>query len=63
MARIEEQQVVITLSKLVSDKQTGEVDPLLSDDMLETLQEAIEGLVGDSSIIVEITSAEGEAEL
>ena len=55
MAKIIENRVTIVLSRIASNDQEG-LDPVLGEDELETLQKAVEGLVDDSSVVVEIES-------
>ena len=56
MAQIIEEKITIVLSRIVPNKST-ELEPVLDADQLETLQTAVEGLVDDSSIVVEIEQA------
>lgn len=53
MAKIIEEKVTVVLSRIASNDQEG-LDPVLDEDQLETLQKAVEGLVDDSSVVVEI---------
>jgi hypothetical protein len=53
MAKIIEEKWIVTLSRIASNLQEG-LDPVLDDDKIETLQQAVEGLVDDASIIVEV---------
>lgn len=52
MAKIQEQSVVITVSKLVKDN--AELSELISDDITAALQSVAEELLGDS-VVVEVT--------
>jgi len=54
MAKIKEEKTVITLSKLVANHDDTDTEPILGEEECATLKEAVEGLIGDSSIIVEI---------
>ena len=54
MAKIHEETVVITLSKLVKDNDTG--TEIVSNDIVASLQEAIEELLG-TGIVVEVVRA------
>ncbi len=49
MAKINEQKVTFTLSKLIRDK--DEQGPILDDEMLATLFEAIQQMVGSETLI------------
>ena len=54
MAKIVEDSVTIVFSRLVKDSDADAVTPVLDEEQLETLQQAVEGLVNNSSIVVEI---------
>ncbi len=53
MAKIIENRVTIIMSRLAANA-AEEPEPVLDADQLDTLQKAVEGLVDDSSIVVEI---------
>ena len=54
MAKVVEGKYTIVLSKLVKDKDDVEVS--LTDEELETVQSAVEELVDDASIVVEVVA-------
>jgi hypothetical protein len=57
MAKIIEEKITVVLSRIVSNDQEEGLDPVLDEDQLETLQKAVEGLVDDSSVVVELEQA------
>lgn len=54
MAQIVEERVTVILSRLVKNGKDAALKPILNEDDLETLQQAVEGLVEDDSVVVEI---------
>lgn len=55
MATLVRESYIVNLSRLVKDKDADEPSiPILDDSSLKTLEQAVEGLVDDSSVIVEI---------
>lgn len=56
MAKIQEQAVVIRLSKLVKTGQASS-ETLIADDTLAALESVVAELVGDDSVVVEVESA------
>lgn len=54
MAKILDENITITLSTILRDNDN---DPheMISDDQLETLQAAVEGLLEDATILVEVS--------
>lgn len=57
MAHVISERIVVTLSRIAKDSVT-ELDPVLDEDSLATLTEAVEGLVADESIVVEVAQEE-----
>jgi hypothetical protein len=57
MAKIKEQNIVITLSALVKNQDKADSSTLVSDDILANLEAIVQELVGDS-IVVEVSSGE-----
>jgi vacuolar-type H+-ATPase subunit E/Vma4 len=53
MAKIIAERVTVVLSRIVSNDVEG-LDPVLSDEELDTLQQAVEGLINDDTVVVEI---------
>ena len=53
MARVVEEKVIVVMSRLVPNN-TKELASVLDAEQLETLQKAVEGLVDDESVVVEI---------
>jgi len=53
MARIVEEKITVVLSRITSNKH-DDLGPVLDEDQLETLKQAFEGLIDDSSVVVEI---------
>lgn len=54
MAKIHEEVVIVKVSKLV--KTDAETDALVSDELMESLEQVVQELLGDS-VIVEVESA------
>lgn len=55
MAKISQELIKVTLSTIVRDNDTNSKDvSLISDEQLETLQAAVEGLLEKDSIVVEV---------
>jgi hypothetical protein len=54
MAKVIEEKYVVVLSRLVkTDDQSAETN-VLNSDQLETLTQAVEGLVDDPTVVVEV---------
>ena len=53
MAQIIEEKIVVMLSRIAPSSTTG-LGPVLDTEQIETLQKAVEGLVDDNSVVVEI---------
>jgi hypothetical protein len=49
MAKLHEENVVITLTRAVKEK--GEVPTLINKDLLETLENVVTELIGDAAIV------------
>jgi len=56
MAKIQEEKLVIMLSRLVKSEDIGPDNGIITEDQLETLQQLVEGLIDDEKIVVEIVS-------
>ena len=56
MARVVEEKVIVVMSRLVPNNTNMELASVLDAEQLETLQKAVEGLVDDSSVVVEIVA-------
>ncbi|VVC05074.1 Uncharacterised protein [uncultured archaeon] len=57
MAKIVENRVTVVLSRMVPDNAIEvELDPVLSNDQLNTLQDAIVSIVDNSAVVVEIAN-------
>jgi len=56
MARIVEEKLTIIFSRLVKVNDADPKFPVLDDEQLDTLRQAIEGLINDDSIVVEVLS-------
>jgi hypothetical protein len=54
MAKIIEEKVVVMLSKLVPSKESEDLPAILDADQLDTLKQAVEGLIDDPTIVVEV---------
>lgn len=55
MAKIVEERITIVLSRLIKKGDPeDELDRVLTNEQIETLQEAVEGLVENNSVVVEI---------
>ena len=56
MAKIISNRYIITLSKLVKESYSDIQVPMIDDNVIETLQSAVEELINDETVIVEIDS-------
>jgi hypothetical protein len=54
MARVCEEKVVIKLSVMVKDTDPDPDESILSEEQRSTLIQALEGLIDDSSVMVEL---------
>ena len=54
MARVYEEKITIKLSTIVKDTDEDPSVSFLTDEQRETLIQAMEGLISDSTIVVEI---------
>ena len=52
MAKVHEEYVIVKISKLVKDN--ADIGPVVTDEISETIVEAVESLIGDSSFVVEL---------
>ncbi len=57
MAKIQADTYVITLSRLTKDADVEPLSPVLDDDQVETLRQAIEGLIENENVVVEVEAA------
>ena len=57
MAKIVEEKITVVLSRLVSSFDLGPaLGPVLDDEKIETLKTAVEGLVDDETVFVEVVT-------
>lgn len=54
MARVYEEKITIKLSTIVKDTDADPSESFLTDEQKETLVQAMEGLINDSTIVVEL---------
>lgn len=55
MAKIASQNIIIQISKAVSNSASSEIT-LLDNDIIQQLQETIEALISDNNVVVELIS-------
>ena len=55
MARIVEEKIIVVLSRVVKSSDENP-EPVLDSEQLETLQQAVEGLVNNEAVVVELVA-------
>lgn len=53
MAKIVEEKITLVFSR-IAPNDAGELDPVLDEDQIKTLQQAVESLIDNPSVVVEL---------